>query len=66
MRRTDISWSTVLPGWSDHDLDCMEDDIRTERARRKQAAVTGQKMGSKIIGDSQMSHYLSDRPPDGD
>ena len=26
----------------------------------------GPKMDSIIIGDSQMSHYLSDRPPDGD
>lgn len=43
MRRTDISWPTVLPEWSDHDLDCMEADIRTERARRKLAEVKGQK-----------------------
>jgi hypothetical protein len=43
MRRIDVSWSAVLPGWSDHDLDCMEDDIRTERARRKLAEAKGQK-----------------------
>lgn len=35
MRRIDVSWLEVLPEWTDHDLDCLEADIRSERNRRK-------------------------------